>query len=75
MAASSTVQYFSKDYHNARENIIFLFWKYLADIKSETWLDFFWEYRNLKLFAVRLLSLSFPFIPVAALFSSHYSLR
>ncbi len=29
-----------------------LFWKYLVDMRSETWLNLFWEYINGKLFAV-----------------------
>jgi hypothetical protein len=41
---------------------IILFWKYLADIKklrSEAWLNLFWEYVNGKLFAVRILTKKF----------------
>jgi hypothetical protein len=29
-----------------RQNIIILFWKYLVDIRSEAWLNLFWEYIN-----------------------------
>ncbi len=29
-----------------------LFYKYLVDISSEAWLNLFWEYINVKLFAV-----------------------
>ncbi len=48
------VMYFSTEYHNSRQNIIILFWKYLVDIKSEAWLHLFGEYINGKLFAVPL---------------------
>jgi len=36
----------------SRENIMYLFWKYLVDLRSEAWLNLFWEYINGKLFAV-----------------------
>jgi hypothetical protein len=52
MAASSTVLYFSPEFHNSMENIIILFWKYLVDIRSEAWLNLFWENINGKFFAV-----------------------
>ncbi len=32
---------FSPEYHNSRQNIIFLFWKYLLYIESEAWLNHF----------------------------------
>jgi hypothetical protein len=45
--------YFSTEYHNSRQNIIIMIWKYLADIiRSEAWLNLFWEYINRRLFAV-----------------------
>ncbi len=50
--AVSIVMYFSTEYHNSGQNIIILFWKYLVDIRSEPWLNLFWEYINGKLFAV-----------------------
>ncbi len=34
-------------YHNSRQNILILFWKYLVDFRSASWL-----YLNGKLFAV-----------------------
>ncbi len=49
-----TAECFSLEYHNSRKNIIILFLKYLADIiRSEAWLNLFWEYINGKLFAMR----------------------
>jgi hypothetical protein len=44
------VLYFSTEYHNSR--LIILIWKYLLDIRSEAWQNFFWEYINGKLFGV-----------------------
>jgi hypothetical protein len=44
------VLYFSTEYYNSR--LIILIWKYLLDIRSEAWLNLFWEYINGKLFAV-----------------------
>jgi hypothetical protein len=44
--------YFSPEYHNSRQNIIILLWKYLVDIRSEAWLNLFWEYIKGILFAV-----------------------
>ncbi len=44
--------YFSTEYHISGQNIIILFWKYVVDIRSEAWLNLFWEYINGKLFAV-----------------------
>jgi hypothetical protein len=44
--------HFSTEYHNSRNNIIILFWKYLVDIRNEAWLNLFWAYINGKLFAV-----------------------
>ncbi len=44
--------HFSPEYYNSRQNIIILFWKYLVDIRSEAWLNLFWEYINWKFFAV-----------------------
>jgi hypothetical protein len=35
---------FSTEYHNSRQ--IFMFWKYLFDIRSEVWLHLFWEYKQ-----------------------------
>jgi hypothetical protein len=35
-------------YSNSRQNIIILFWKYLDDIRSEAWLNLFWEDINRK---------------------------
>jgi hypothetical protein len=46
------VRYFSAEYHNSRQNVIILFWKYLVDIRSEAWLNLSCEYINGKLFAV-----------------------
>ncbi len=46
------VLYFSTEYHNSRQNIMILFWKYLVDIRSEAWLNLFCELINGKLFAV-----------------------
>jgi hypothetical protein len=43
--------YFSTEYLNSRQNIIILYWKYFADIRSEAWLNLGWEYKNGKLFA------------------------
>jgi hypothetical protein len=50
MAASVVL---STEDHNNKQNIIILFWKYLVDIRSEVWLNLFWEYINGKLFAVQ----------------------
>jgi hypothetical protein len=47
------VLYFSTEYSNSRQSIIVLFWKYLVDIRSKTWLNLFWVYINGKLFSVR----------------------
>jgi hypothetical protein len=44
-------QYFFTEYNSSRQNIIILFWKYLVDIRSESWLNLFWENINGKLFA------------------------
>ncbi len=38
------VLYFSSEYHNSRQNIEILFGKFLVDIRSEAWLNLFWEY-------------------------------
>jgi hypothetical protein len=46
------VLYFPAEYHNSRRNITILFWKYLVDISNEAWQNLFWEYINVKLFAV-----------------------
>jgi hypothetical protein len=32
------------EFNHSRQNIILLFWKYLVDIRSEAWLNLFWEY-------------------------------
>jgi hypothetical protein len=40
----------STEDHNYKQNIIIMFWKYLVDIRSEVWLNLFWEYINAKLF-------------------------
>jgi hypothetical protein len=32
--------------HPKARHIIILFWKYLVDIRSEAWLNLFWEYIN-----------------------------
>jgi hypothetical protein len=45
------VLYFSTEDHNSRQ--IFMFWKYLFDIRSEVWQHLFWEYINGKLFTLR----------------------
>jgi hypothetical protein len=37
------LDYFSTKYHNSRQNVIILFWKYLVDIGREAWLNLFWE--------------------------------
>jgi hypothetical protein len=34
---------FSTEYHNSRQNIIILFWKYLVDIRNEARVNIFWE--------------------------------
>jgi hypothetical protein len=55
--------YFSSEDHKSRQNIIILFRKYLVDIVdiiSEAWLNFFWEYIKIKLFAV----FAYPPIPL-----------
>jgi hypothetical protein len=46
---------YSTEYHSSRQNIIFLFLKYLVGFtyRSEAWLNLFWEYINGKLFAVQ----------------------
>jgi hypothetical protein len=44
--------YFSTEYHNSSQSIIFLFWKYLADIRSEARLNLFWEFINGNCFAL-----------------------
>ncbi len=41
----------SPEYRNSGQNIIFLFWKYLNDIRSEAGLNLIWEHINGKLFA------------------------
>jgi hypothetical protein len=46
------VMYFSTDYYDSRQNIIILFCKYLADLRSVAWQNLFWEFINGKLFAV-----------------------
>ncbi len=43
---------FSAEYHNSRQNIIILSWKYSVDISREAWQNLFWEHINRKLFAV-----------------------
>jgi hypothetical protein len=55
MAASVLCMYFSMENHNSRQDILILFWKYLVDIRSEAWLNLFWEYINGKLVAVQLI--------------------
>jgi hypothetical protein len=62
MAASTVLLY--SIYHNSRQNIISLFWKYLVYIRSETWLNLFWEYINGKLFAVYASLISFYIVIV-----------
>ncbi len=52
MAAFVRILYFSPEYHNPKQNIIILFWKYLVDIGSEAWLNLVGQYVNEKLFAV-----------------------
>ena len=52
MAASTAVLYYSTEYHNSRQNIIVLFWKYLVAFRSKAGQNIFREYINLKLFAV-----------------------
>ena len=47
-----TVLYFSAEYQNYIQNIIILFWKYLVDVRSEAWLNLFWEYIKGILFEV-----------------------
>jgi hypothetical protein len=42
--APSKVLYYSPEYHNSRQNIIILSRKYLVDIRSEAWLNLYWEY-------------------------------
>jgi hypothetical protein len=54
--AASVVLYCSKEYHNYRQHIIIQFWKYFVDIRSEVWLNLFWEYICGKLFAIHLFS-------------------
>jgi hypothetical protein len=45
------VLYFSTEYNNSRQNILILLWTYLVDIRSEAWLNSFWNYKNGKLLA------------------------
>ncbi len=46
--------YFSTtEYHNSRQNITILFWKYVVDIGSEARLNLFWEYISGKLLAMQ----------------------
>jgi hypothetical protein len=52
LAASSAVLLYCIYYHNYRQHILILFWKYLFETRLETWLNLFWEDRNGKLFAV-----------------------
>jgi hypothetical protein len=59
---------FSTEYHNVRQNISILFWKYLVDIRSEAQLNLFWKYNNGKLFAVQAASVSTLGNGVASLF-------
>jgi hypothetical protein len=47
---------------SVRQNIIVLFWKYLVDIRSEAWLNLFWEYINGNLFVEYILFNEFNFI-------------
>jgi hypothetical protein len=35
--------YFSTEYHNSRQNVIVLFWKYLGHIRSEAWQNIAWD--------------------------------
>jgi hypothetical protein len=44
--------YCSPEYPYSRHNIIILFRKYTVDIRSEAWLNIFWEYINGNLFTV-----------------------
>ncbi len=48
------VLYFSAEYHNFRQKIIILFWKYFVDIRSEAWLNLFFRNTEMEncLFAV-----------------------
>ncbi len=48
----TVVLHVSSEYHNSRQNIIIMFWKYLVDISREALLKLFWEHINEKLFAV-----------------------
>jgi hypothetical protein len=50
--SASSITYFSTEYHNFRQNMMILFWKYLAAVRSEARLNLFWEYINRKLFTV-----------------------
>ncbi len=59
------VLYFFTEYCTSLQNIkipdrtfIILFWKYLVNIRSEAWLNFFGKYINGKLFEVRISSLN-----------------
>ncbi len=45
------------EYHNSRQNIIILFWKYLVDIRSEYLAKSSLRIRNGKLFAVNIISI------------------
>jgi hypothetical protein len=37
------VLYFYTENHYSRKNIIILYWNYLVDIRSEAWLNIFWN--------------------------------
>jgi hypothetical protein len=41
--AASTPVYFFAEYHYSRQNLIILFWNYLADIRNDAWLNLFWK--------------------------------
>ncbi len=39
----------STEYHNSRQNIIIMFWKYFVDITREAWLNLFWVIHKWKI--------------------------
>ncbi len=49
---ASILLYFSRNIIISEKKFIILFWKSLVEIRSEAWLNLFWEYINGKLFAV-----------------------
>ncbi len=64
--------YLSTEYHNSRQNVIIMHWKYFL---SDAWPTLFWEHINRKLFTVSSRPLSSQGIKVSGCQRNKYLLR